>query len=315
MANLDKWRNFFGSSHLNIFDILDKAILVAASDHPQEFNMRRKRIAKTLISPTLTRVESSSSVNKEEEAESQSTGKILTIKEVLDNSRHEPDSVVYDSLRKLQLMTLSMDILESTKIGRSVNALRMHRSKQICHLAKTLVKVWKENVDEWIKSTEAITSAEETNGNANPSVAETLISPTLTAVVDEEEALPCPPWDEGDIFVAMTTSIDLFKILNDDFVSDPQSSGKLKNTENERPSMGNQNVPDPKPKHLNKEQLGAVVKPNKCLKAESGSARHTKVDAIAKQKVMNDIKFQHKLHKTTNQKKPLTVSVTFLDVL
>ncbi|KAL6958807.1 hypothetical protein U1Q18_040150 [Sarracenia purpurea var. burkii] len=55
-------------------------------------------------------------LSKEEE-QSQITMKILTIKEVLDKSRHE-----------------------ATQIGMSVNALRNHRSKPIIHLAKTLVK-------------------------------------------------------------------------------------------------------------------------------------------------------------------------------
>ncbi|KAL6958823.1 hypothetical protein U1Q18_040167 [Sarracenia purpurea var. burkii] len=64
-GNLDNWRNFFGFSHFNIFDIIDKAILVAASDYPNEFNLRRYRIAETLISPVLTPMDSSLSVNEE----------------------------------------------------------------------------------------------------------------------------------------------------------------------------------------------------------------------------------------------------------
>ncbi|KAL6988061.1 hypothetical protein U1Q18_013808 [Sarracenia purpurea var. burkii] len=397
-GNLDNWRKFFGFSPSNIFDIIDNAILVAASDDPREFNLRKHGIAKALISPALTPldfahcsvsqlcltkffdgmhddgsdpidhqnsgefknmknpiplmgkqnvpkpkqpilpvqgeldipgmdkkgeqvrkrrrlikkqtaaakpnkpsntqsgaarlsrvneeqkekgsstetrlhqksdkaiiqkkplltpVQSSFSLNKEEE-QSQIIvkKKILTIKEVLDNSQHESDSIVYDSLRKLQLMTLSMDILEATQIGRSVSALRNHESKPICHLAKTLVKVWKEIVDEWIKSTEATT--------------------------------------------------------------DPQNSGnvKLKNTENGRPSisMGNQNVPKPKQPVLSEldiptvDKKGEEIKKRPLLIRIKLPARQTKVDTIANQKVTNDTEFQQKLDMTIVQKKPLPLA-------
>ncbi|KAL6958831.1 hypothetical protein U1Q18_040175 [Sarracenia purpurea var. burkii] len=53
-GNLDDWRKFFGFSHSNIFDIIDNAILVAASDDPREFNLCKHGIAKALISPALT---------------------------------------------------------------------------------------------------------------------------------------------------------------------------------------------------------------------------------------------------------------------
>ncbi|KAH0850056.1 hypothetical protein HID58_095832, partial [Brassica napus] len=39
-----------------------------------------------------------------------------------------PHSVIVDSLRKLKLMSLNVDILKSTEIGKAVNGLTKHGS-------------------------------------------------------------------------------------------------------------------------------------------------------------------------------------------
>lgn len=53
--NLDKWRNYFRNcSGSDIFDIVEHGIMVAATDCPQEFKLRRDRIAEVLFSSKLT---------------------------------------------------------------------------------------------------------------------------------------------------------------------------------------------------------------------------------------------------------------------
>lgn len=52
---LDSWRTYFHSANSNIFDVIEYAILVAASDYPKEFRLRRASIAEKLFSSQLTR--------------------------------------------------------------------------------------------------------------------------------------------------------------------------------------------------------------------------------------------------------------------
>lgn len=52
---LDDWRDYFRTSSSDIFDIIEHAIMVAASDCPQEFRIRRDRIAEKLFSCKLAK--------------------------------------------------------------------------------------------------------------------------------------------------------------------------------------------------------------------------------------------------------------------
>ncbi|XP_056171128.1 probable mediator of RNA polymerase II transcription subunit 26b isoform X2 [Syzygium oleosum] len=89
--------------------------------------------------------------------QSQIIGELLRIKRVLDNSQHESDSALYESLRKLQLMTISMDVLEKTKIGITVNSLRRKGgSTQIAQLAHNITMRWKAMVEEICRSTKDV---------------------------------------------------------------------------------------------------------------------------------------------------------------
>jgi hypothetical protein len=54
-GSLENWRNYFRTANSDIFDIIDHAIMVAASDCPKEFRLRRDRIAERLFSCRLTR--------------------------------------------------------------------------------------------------------------------------------------------------------------------------------------------------------------------------------------------------------------------
>lgn len=48
-ASLDKWRDYFRSASSDIFNIIEHAILVAASDCPHDFKLKRDRIAEMLF--------------------------------------------------------------------------------------------------------------------------------------------------------------------------------------------------------------------------------------------------------------------------
>ncbi|GER52550.1 transcription elongation factor-related family protein [Striga asiatica] len=293
-SSLDKWRDYFRTANSDIFDIIEKAIMVAASDCPYDFKLKRDRIAELLFACKITRcfgcerlelaipgggwpeksedkyksgVEAGGSkdtkeskvnssdrcciddgddcddvnhrevmemnmnrvrddsygdveaLNDEIEEESQFYGEVLRIKEVLDNHKEESDSFLFDSLRKLQLMPLSVETLKATEIGKSVNIMRKHGSAEIRNLARSLIEEWKIMVDSWVDATKAIADAEIRPESVKTSVVEE---------EEEEEGLPSPPLDEGAFFT--TTSMELsqfFDGMDDD--GNPRNCGELNN--------------------------------------------------------------------------------------
>lgn len=54
-GSLDNWRDYFRRANSDIFDIIEHAIMVAASDCPKEFKGRREKIAELLFTCRLTR--------------------------------------------------------------------------------------------------------------------------------------------------------------------------------------------------------------------------------------------------------------------
>ncbi|KAJ8466539.1 hypothetical protein OPV22_029091 [Ensete ventricosum] len=52
---LDYWRKLFRSANSDIFEVMEHAILVAASDYPQEFRSRRDQIVEKLFFVLLPR--------------------------------------------------------------------------------------------------------------------------------------------------------------------------------------------------------------------------------------------------------------------
>ncbi|PIM98792.1 hypothetical protein CDL12_28721 [Handroanthus impetiginosus] len=205
-ASLDKWREYFRGANSDIFDIIEHAIMVAASDCPYDFKLKRDRIAEMLFACKATRcygcdriqlavpngdgldksedkykseIEAGGSKDtKESKVNSSSRDdddhrevmemnvnqvtnysygdaealtdeieeeylyyeEVQRIKEVLDNSEEESELMLFDYLRKLQLMPLSVETLKATEIGKSVNALRKRGSKEIRNLARTLIE-------------------------------------------------------------------------------------------------------------------------------------------------------------------------------
>uniref|UniRef100_A0A7N2R0W6 TFIIS N-terminal domain-containing protein n=1 Tax=Quercus lobata TaxID=97700 RepID=A0A7N2R0W6_QUELO len=175
-----------------------------------------------------TKSESESSESNQRFGQSQIVGEVLRIKEILYNSEDESDSVLLESLRKLQLMVETVDTLKATAIGKAVNRLRKHASKEIRHLAWTLIeyrnifsgllqliyaiyvywheiKGWKDMVDQWINATQAIAvvGLEGTPDSVNPSVVDE---------EEEEEGLPSPPLDEGAFFATQPIATEVSQV-------------------------------------------------------------------------------------------------------
>ncbi|CAK9168510.1 unnamed protein product [Ilex paraguariensis] len=377
-VTLDKWRDYFRTANSDIFDIIEHAIMVAVSDCPQEFRLRRDRIAEKLFACKLTKCSGCDRVelaepcddkdegcksglnrdgcefeagrNKESkvdstiddhdqdhgemnmnqvsnysfgeaealtdqiEEESQIVGEVLRIKEIFDNNQDESDQILFDSLRRLQLMALSVETLKATEIGKAVNVLQKHGSKQIRHLARTLIEGWKVMVDEWLDATAAV--AEGTPESLNPST------------VDEEEGLPFPPLDEAVFFATQTTSIELsqfFDGMDDD--GNPRNSGEFnKNHEyGRKPSRENQNIAKhnpqfshevpPKDKKCEQDKKSAqikkqeavmknqatVMKPNKSASAASRPGRPTKLSV--EERFNDETKLLKKSDQVTIQKR------------
>ncbi|XP_056171471.1 probable mediator of RNA polymerase II transcription subunit 26b [Syzygium oleosum] len=186
--SIDVWREFFRTTGTDVFEFIDKAITIAALDWPEDFPLRRGRIAERLLSRETTREGGDCAASSREskanrgqgnaasnavsieyrhgEAEafsghikdtSQVVCEVLRIKQVLDNSRHESDSVLLESLRRLRSMTITLDTLKKTKIGISVNNLRRNRgSNQIAQLAHDITMGWKAMVKEIYRGTEDV---------------------------------------------------------------------------------------------------------------------------------------------------------------
>ncbi|XP_061337240.1 probable mediator of RNA polymerase II transcription subunit 26b [Gastrolobium bilobum] len=291
--SLDHWRNYFSTAKsYDIFDIIHHSIMVAASDFPKEFKLRRDGIAERLFSCMLTTkclgcervdhedvddglaLEAGSSEDVREE--------VLRIGNLLLNFKEESDSVLFESLRRLQLMELKVDLLEKTKIGKAVNPLRKHGSKDIRQLASTLIDCWKEMVDEWCKAstTTAIAASEGTPDSVNPSV----------------------PMDEGALFLAQIGSIELsqddvqFFDGMDDY-ENPQQSGQFKSEASIKPSI---TAKDSKSQQPRKNEV--AVRLNKPETVDNFPVRPPK--STMQRKSNMEPKMQPKIENNTIPKKP-----------
>ncbi|KAK6127193.1 hypothetical protein DH2020_039077 [Rehmannia glutinosa] len=261
------------------------------------------------------------------EEESQFFEEVLRIRDVIDNSEEESDEVLFDSLRRLQLMPLSVETLKTTEIGKSVNALRKHGSKEIRNLVRTLIENWKIMVDEWVNATAAIAGAEVTTESVKTSAVEE----------EEEEGLPSPPLDEGAFFTT-PASMELsqfFDGMDDD--GNPQNCGEFnKNRENgrkrrpEKMDVPRRNFEGPDDSNAplnndskaeNKRNQESMLrkqappsKPNRPPKIESGPLKPKppsdesgtrRPNPVVQLKAKNEIMAEQKSDKGTIQKKPV----------
>ncbi|KAG2683646.1 hypothetical protein I3843_10G042200 [Carya illinoinensis] len=381
-GSLEYWRNYFRTANSDIFNIIDHAIMVASSDCPKEFRLRRDRIAERLFSCRLTRcsgcdrvelavpgseeekeddddgnckssqfgkdgcafeagaskeskVDSSrddqgemnmnqvstysygeaEALTDEIEEESQIFDEVLRIKEIFYNSEQESDSILVESLTRLQLMALTVDTLKATEIGKAVNRLRKHASKQIRQFARTLIDGWKDMVDEWVSATApavaGIGAVSVGSGGTPDSV--------NPSVVDEYEGLPSPPLD-GLFFATQPTSIELsqfFDGMDDD--GNPRNSGEFSknrdygrkptqecqnNTKRKQqtPNVANVLAKDNKSHQVKKQEV--VLKPNKPSTTGYGPGRPPKIST--EQMVSDETKSKQKSDKVAIHKRPVT---------
>ncbi|XP_043697985.1 probable mediator of RNA polymerase II transcription subunit 26b [Telopea speciosissima] len=84
---------------------------------------------------------------------------LLRIKEVIKANFDQSEVALLESLRRLQLMAVSVDTLKETQIGISVKGLTKHSSKRVRDIAMYLITEWRRRVDEWLIASEAATSA------------------------------------------------------------------------------------------------------------------------------------------------------------
>lgn len=223
--SLDNWRDYFRRGDSDIFGIINHAIILAAADFPKEFKSRRDGIAQLLFSRNASRScigcghednnhetvgvsDDSGGGGGDEEDEKKLNDdeivvvEVMRIRDILLNKDDESNSVLLlRSLRKLESMSLSVDLLKDTEIGKAVNGLRRHGSDEIRELAKALFAEWKELVDQWMNSVIEVAGDEGTPESANYSV------------VDEAEAFPSPPHDL-DFLAPEPTGFELSQILD-----------------------------------------------------------------------------------------------------
>ncbi|KAJ8570315.1 hypothetical protein K7X08_037287 [Anisodus acutangulus] len=246
-------------------------------------------------------------LSDEIEEESQTVGEVLRIKKIIDNNQDESDSNIYKSLRRLQLMALSVETLKATEIGKSVNALRKHSTNNIRHLARTLVEDWKVMVEEWVNA--IVAYAEE----------RTPESMEVSVVDEEEEGLPSPPLEDLAFISTQTTSIEFSKFFDgmDDDGNFRDSGEFNKNQESGRKaSVGNNNsvrkqqftesvtVAPKDKKGEEPKKKTSVVKPNKPFGGESRPGKS--IRAILERRLNNDdMKLLQKSDKSKIQKRPV----------
>ncbi|KAF8395738.1 hypothetical protein HHK36_019689 [Tetracentron sinense] len=182
---------------------------------------------------------------------------------------------------------------QATEIGKAVNGLRKHGSKEIRHLVSAAAAI-----------------AEGSPDSVNPSV------------VDDEEGLPSPSMDEGVFFATQAISMEFsqfFDGMDDDGSS--RNSGEInKNRENGRkssvenhniikrkqqqqlPHKANEVIKDKKDQQ---EKQVAVIKQTKPSNTESGPGKPPKPNSV--QKFSNETKFQQKSGNVAVQKRQLAV--------
>ncbi|PKA66847.1 putative mediator of RNA polymerase II transcription subunit 26b [Apostasia shenzhenica] len=99
--------------------------------------------------------------------------------------REESQSITGEVMRIKEAISKKKDYVE-TKIGRAVNPWRKHDNKDIRLLVRALINGWKVKVDEWLKTTAAVTAADSSPDSINPSVVDD----------DDDGGLPSPPLEE-----------------------------------------------------------------------------------------------------------------------
>ncbi|KAK7399420.1 hypothetical protein VNO78_10602 [Psophocarpus tetragonolobus] len=157
--DLEDFRSILESAGVDVWALMDAAIVVASVDHGEELKRRRDEIVERLYVASLVpppRCQNCDADN-DKEAKDPHRGlfdneqkKILEIKDQLEDP-HQSEDLLVELLQNLADMDITFQALEETDIGRHVNQLRKHSSNDVKRLVKLLVRKWKEIVDEWVK--------------------------------------------------------------------------------------------------------------------------------------------------------------------
>ncbi|RWW81120.1 hypothetical protein BHE74_00010513 [Ensete ventricosum] len=155
-GSLDYWRKFFRSANSDIFEVMEHAILVGASDYPQEFRSRRHQIVEKLFAVLLPRCcgcdpvaegeEGDRSVKRDGEKESKvdsSNDGPEDLNRIVSNySYDEAEALTEEIEEESQIVGEVLRIKEifANHRDEAVNCLRRHNSKQIRHLVRTLIE-------------------------------------------------------------------------------------------------------------------------------------------------------------------------------
>ncbi|KAG8079554.1 hypothetical protein GUJ93_ZPchr0007g6174 [Zizania palustris] len=174
--SMDYWLGLFRGAGDNIFDAIDVAITVAASDHPAALRARRDALAERLYTAHLvsgapsvvpptgvpTTEAPAAQLHPEGAASvpslcSSDRAEVITddgvprredpvaaeaesIKTILLNNQEKSEATLLELLRRLQQLEFSVDTLTVTEIGKAVSSLRKHNSKQIRHHVRLLIE-------------------------------------------------------------------------------------------------------------------------------------------------------------------------------
>eukprot|EP01018_Ginkgo_biloba_P004177 Gb_29398 [translate_table: standard] len=146
---------------------------------------------------------------------------VYIIKEILAKPG-ESTNLIFESLRRLDFMQLSVEILKATEVGKLVNSLRRHNSKEIRSLAKKLISSWKNQVDVWINNVDK---------NAITIIAGNSPNGDSPADMNNENGLLSPPLDKDAFLPIQDISKDIgqfFDGIDDEEFSLQQGTNALK---------------------------------------------------------------------------------------
>ncbi|VAH19222.1 unnamed protein product [Triticum turgidum subsp. durum] len=328
---LDRWRGFFRGAGVSICETIEKAILVAAADEPQEFLRRRDRIAERLFNALLARpschgcTASTGSVPPATPAVAEDKGSVRRVPE-------KESKVDSSSLGAPGGGALGGGISEDEDSdSEDDERLRRAAASNYGHLALALIQDWKILVDEWVSTTN-VALADNSPGTSNPSVVDD---------DDEEEGLPSPPLDEGAFFAPETTAIQLSEFFdemdedgnlrhnndarignkrenngrrpaNHSTVSKPELTrpvGTVERDQFRRPELTRQEPPmrhtnqqRPQGSNLQAKPQGMLNKQSRPLSSDSGSMRPMK--AATQQKPIGEMKYKQTQEHFGVERKP-----------
>ncbi|XLR02816.1 hypothetical protein HN51_057815 [Arachis hypogaea] len=105
MKSLDHWRSYFRScsSFSDIFEIIDHAIMVAASDSPKEFKLKRDSAAskESKLNSSRDDIDDHGDMDVNRVLSNYSFGEAEAL---TDEMKEQSDAVLFELLRRLQLM-------------------------------------------------------------------------------------------------------------------------------------------------------------------------------------------------------------------